>query len=212
MLKFLVMTPSCKRTQGTVDLRTAPSSLRSRHLLVRRLRHSGCPCGVAQLQQVAAGVEEVELPSGEEAVLAVNEIHDGDAPLAEKLAGLLEDLRAHRERVVEAVVLLGCPDDPIVALAEQDRVTAHGETTHPGVTEATLVLEAEHVAVESLCFFQVVDRDRPVGDAIDLQHAHSRLLLLTPKPLGLGSLTPCRKPSRPESLRGQARALGHGVE
>src|SRR2546427_13140409 len=64
-------------------------------------------------------------------------------------------------------------------LAEQDMVRTGGETRYPRVTEPAHGSETEQVPVEGLRLLQVVDGNRPVRDAFDVQETHWILLLPT---------------------------------
>src|SRR5438552_2334358 len=64
-------------------------------------------------------------------------------------------------------------------LAEQDMVLTSGETRHPRVAKPAHRGETEQVPVEGLRLLQVVDGNRPVRDAFDVQQTHGILLLPT---------------------------------
>src|SRR5712691_3304406 len=64
-------------------------------------------------------------------------------------------------------------------LAEQDMVLTDGETRHPGVAEPAHRGETEQFPVEVLRLLQVIDGNRPVRDAFDVQETHRILLLFT---------------------------------
>ena len=80
--------------------------LRPDNLLVRGLRHPWFPGGVAQFEHIAAGVEEVQLAPGKEALLTVDDgLGNADALGVEELAGPFKHLGADLEGMVQAVVL-----------------------------------------------------------------------------------------------------------
>src|SRR5207245_2405480 len=83
---------------------------------------------------------------------------------------LLPSLRREGEGVMQAAVLLRGPVELLLALAKQDIVVAHVEARHVGVAQPPAIFETEQVAVEALALLQIVDRDGPVGDAVDLEH------------------------------------------
>src|SRR5712691_1703500 len=132
--------------------------------------HARLPGRITDLEQVARRVEEVKLAAGEEAVLAVSELFDLHPSLVEEPDRLLPFLRREGEGVMQAVVLLRGPVELLLALAKQDIVVAHVEARHVGVAQPPAIFETEQVAVEALALLQIVDRDGPVGDAVDLEH------------------------------------------
>src|SRR5437899_12638992 len=71
---------------------------------------------------------------------------------------------------MQAVVLLRGPVELLLALADQDVVAAHVEARHVGASQPAAIFKTEQVAVEALALLQIVDRDGPVGDAVDLEH------------------------------------------
>src|SRR5207249_5133408 len=74
-------------------------------LLVRRGRHPCLPGWIAEFEHITARVEEVQLAPGKETLLAINNLDDADALVAEELAGLFEHLRANRKGMMQAVIL-----------------------------------------------------------------------------------------------------------
>src|SRR6058998_1407534 len=142
----------------------------------RRGGHPRLPGRIADLEQVARRIEEVQLAAGEEAVLAIGELYELHASLVKEPHRLLPFLRREREGVMQAVVLLRGPIELLLALAEQDVVAAHVEARHVRVAESAAILETEQVAVEALTLCQIVDRDGPVGDAVDLEHVRTSVL------------------------------------
>src|SRR5215475_14047872 len=64
-------------------------------------------------------------------------------------------------------------------LAEQDMVRTGGETRHPRVAEPAHRGETEQVPVKGFRLLQVVDRNRPVRNAFDVQETHTMLLRFT---------------------------------
>src|SRR5437660_1374702 len=72
-------------------------ALRAGKLFERRLGHTGFPCRIAQLQTIAARIEEIELPPGEKAFGAVVEAVDRNLAFLKNLARLHERFGAHRK-------------------------------------------------------------------------------------------------------------------
>src|SRR4029453_18792844 len=107
------------------------------------------------------------------------QVLDSDLPLPKHLAGPDEGLWAHRERVMHLWIL----DKGVIhrrgPLAEQDMVRTGGETRHAGSTEPAHRGEPEQVPVEGFRLLQVVDGNRPVRHAFDVQQTHGILLLST---------------------------------
>src|SRR5512135_1298510 len=102
--------------------------LGTRELLERRLRHAGFPSRVAQFEAVAAGIEKIKLPAGEEAFGSVVQPVDAHLSLLENFAGLHQSFRRNGERVVHVLVLDVVLVDARRALAEQNIIVADVET------------------------------------------------------------------------------------
>src|SRR6266581_3576965 len=136
----------------------------------RRGGHPRRPAWITDLEQVARRIEKVQLPAREEAVRAVRELFDLHPPLVEESDRLLPFARREGEGVMQAVVLLRGPMKLLLALAEQDVVAAHVEARHVGVAQPAAIFQTVQVAVEALALVQIVDRDGPVRDAVDLEH------------------------------------------
>ncbi len=80
--------------------------LRLDDILVRGRGHAGLPGRIAQLQPVAAGVEEILFSSREMTFGAVNQLFDGDFLLVKNFAGLDQRLRRDGERVMDARLVI----------------------------------------------------------------------------------------------------------
>ena len=107
------------------------------------------------------------------------ELLDLDLPLPKHLAGPDEGLRAHGKRVMDLRILDKGVIDRRGTLAEQDMVLTGGETRHAGGAEPAHRGETEQVPIKGLRLLQVVDGNRPVRDAFDMQKTHGILLLFT---------------------------------
>ena len=81
-------------------------------------------------------------------------------------------------------------------LAEQDMVRTGSETRHPRGAEPAHGGETEQVPVEGFRLLQVVDGNRPVRDAFDVQETPTMLLRFTAAHL------PARALLRARSARG----------
>jgi hypothetical protein len=44
------------------------------------------------------------------------------------------------------------------------------DARHPGVAQSAAIFKTKQVSVEALALLEIVDRDRPVGHAVDLEH------------------------------------------
>jgi hypothetical protein len=118
------------------------------------------PGWVAQFEHVAAGVEEVQLSPGKEALPAIdNGLGNTDASLVEELTCLVEHLGADLERMMEAVILFGCSHERIFALAKQDGMSCNSKAGHLRVAKTTLIFESKDVLIELLRFFEIIHRD-----------------------------------------------------
>src|SRR5215510_3410521 len=107
------------------------------------------------------------------------QVLDSDLPLPKHLARLDEGLRAHGERVMHLWILDKSAIDRRCTLAQQDMVRTGGETRHPRGAEPAHRGETEQVPVKGLCLLQVVDGNRPVRNAFDMQETHTMLLRFT---------------------------------
>src|SRR5918995_4289459 len=110
-------------------------NLRLHDLLVRRFRHSLLPGGVADLETVPAGIEKIELPSGEITLGTVFQLDDWNFLFVKGLASLHETFGAYREGMMHALF-----DDRFILrllpLAQEDIMIADIEAGHYVVAQA----------------------------------------------------------------------------
>src|SRR5439155_3464896 len=174
----------------------------------RRGGHPRLPGRITDLEQVARRIEEVQLPAGEEAVLAVDELFNLHPSLVEEPDRLLPFLWREGEGVMQAVVLLRGPVELFLALAEQDIVAAHVEARHVGVAQPAAIFKTEQVAVEALALLQIVDRDGPVGDAVDLEYVLTSVQLSGDVTLYCGAAVDSGRAGRQCRLKTSPRRRG----
>src|SRR5262245_36965595 len=116
------------------------------------------------------------------------QVLNADLPLPKHLAGPDEGLRTDGERVMHLRILDKAVINRRCTLAEQDMVRTGGETRHPRGAEPAHRSETEQVPVERFRLLQVVDGNRPVRDAFDMQQTHGILLPFhSGSPYGVGS-------------------------